>query len=43
MFAKANSTDGEKLDAAKAAVAAIEELTAALAQYGVTKLKPAAG
>lgn len=43
VFAKANSTDGEKLDAAKAAIAAIEELTAALAQYGVTKLKPAAG
>ncbi|MGQ3299638.1 hypothetical protein, partial [Reyranella sp.] len=31
VFAAANSTDGDKLDAAKAAMAAIEELTAALA------------
>lgn len=43
VFAKANSTEADRLDAAKAALAAIEELTAALAKYGVTKLKPTAG
>lgn len=38
VFAAANSTPGERLDAAKAAVAFVSELSVLLSNYGVTGL-----
>lgn len=38
IFAAANSTQADRLDAAKGALAAVNELAAALAKYGVSKL-----
>lgn len=38
VFAAANSTDAAKLDAAKGAIAAVNELVALVAKYGISKL-----
>lgn len=38
VFAAANSTDSQKLDAAKAAIAAVSELLALVTKYDVTRV-----